>query len=277
MRGAEGQEGERRVGTGGKRAQRFLSEELSEGARAHYDRIVASAREQMAKHLDAMRALDHPGGMEHFYGMADLFGPRAEELGRLKREGVRVVGTLCYFVPAELIRALGAVPIRLCSGIYEAVHPANDLLADAGLCPLVKSTLGLKMALASPLMELCDLLVVPTPCDAKLKLGEILQDLVEVHMMNLPAVKSTDAGRLGWLEELRGLQRALERALGRRLSRAQLKASIQTYQRAQAAWRRLTEVRKRGSIWGRDALLVAQLSFFDDIERWTDRVSGLAG
>ena len=254
---------------------RFMNAEMAEGARSHRGRIEEAAREQIQKHLAAMKQNDRPKAMEYFDGMADLFGRRAEELKKFKESGGHIVGTLCYFAPAEVIAAFGAVPVRFCSGLYEAVHPANDLLGDAGLCPLVKSTLGLKMSQASPILELCDLVVVPTPCDAKLKLGEILSDMVPVHIMNLPAVKDTEAGRESWVDEIKGLVRRLEALYGKKLKPQMLKQAIQNYQRAQAAWRRFSELRKKGGIWGRDALLVAQLSFYDDISRWTENVNRL--
>lgn len=256
--------------------RRFVSDEVLEGALSHRDRIVSSARTQIERNIAAMKTLDRPKAMEYFDTMADLFGPRAGEVKAFKAGGGKVVGSLCHFAPAEVVAAFGAVPVRLCSGIYEAVHPANDLLGDAGLCPLVKSTLGLKMSLASPLLEQCDIVVVPTPCDAKLKTGEILQDMVDVHMMNIPKVKATEAARKAWKEEVRSLVLALERRFGRKMKRADMKSAIGTYQRAQAAWRRFTALRMKGGIWGRDALLVAQLSYFDDIARWTGSVNRLS-
>jgi len=117
--------------------------------------------------------------------------------------------------------------------------------------------------------------VVPTPCDAKLKLGEILQDTVEVHLMNLPAVKGTEEGRASWMNEIKGLVRRLEGLYGVRLMPRMLRKAIATYQRAQAAWRRFSALRRKGGIWGRDALLVAQVSFHDDIARWTENVNRL--
>jgi len=255
---------------------RYLNQDIAEGALAHKDRIIEAASSQIKKHIASMKALDRPKAMDYFDSMADIFGPRVEELRKFKESGGKVVGSLCYFAPAEIPAALGAVPIRLCSGVYESVHPANDLLGDAGLCPLVKSTLGLKMATASPLMELCDIVIVPTPCDAKLKMGEILGDLVDVHLMNLPAVKNSEAGRKAWIEEVRNLVIALERKFGKKLKAPALKKSINDFQKAQAAWRNFTELRSNGGIWGRDALLAAQVSFYDDINRWTHNVNALA-
>ena len=251
---------------------RYLSPEISEGALSHRERMIASAHAQIERNLSSLKALERPKAMSYFDGMADYFGERADELKAFNEKGGKVVGTLCYFAPAEVISAFGALPVRMCSGFYETVHPANDLLGDAGLCPLVKSTLGLKMTKASPLFEACDLLVVPTPCDAKLKIGEILQDVMDVHMMNVPAIKRGEAARRAWIEEVKNLVRVLERKLGKRLRPEGLKRSIQTYQRAQEAWRRFTKARMSGGIWGQDALLVAQVGFYDDVARWTENV-----
>ena len=92
-------------------------------------------------------------------------------------------------VPLELINASGAKNVRLCSGYYEPVHPANELLGDAGLCPMVKSTLGSKMVNANPITNNIDMVVGPATCDGKMKLAEILEDWVPVVMMNIPRVK----------------------------------------------------------------------------------------
>jgi benzoyl-CoA reductase/2-hydroxyglutaryl-CoA dehydratase subunit BcrC/BadD/HgdB len=255
---------------------RYVSQEIAESALSHRERIVESARAQVEQNLSILKSLDRPKAMAYFDGLADYFGRRASELQSFKEKGGKVIGTLCYFAPAEVISAFGAVPIRMCSGFYESVHPANDLLGDAGLCPLVKSTLGLKMSKASPLFEACDMLIVPTPCDAKLKIGEILQDEMEVHMMNTPAIKRGEAARKAWVEEVRNLVRVLERKFGRKMKSEDLKRSIMRYQKAQEAWRRFTKLRMGGGIWGRDALLVAQISFFDDIGRWTKNVNALS-
>jgi benzoyl-CoA reductase/2-hydroxyglutaryl-CoA dehydratase subunit BcrC/BadD/HgdB len=255
---------------------RYLSEEIEESALSHTGRMVASARAQIERNLSALRSLDRPKAMLYFDVMADYFGKRTDEIKAFKEKGGKVVGTLCYFAPAEVIAAFGAVPVRMCSGFYETVHPANDLLGDAGLCPLVKSTLGLKMTKASPIFEACDMLIVPTPCDAKLKIGEILEDVMDVHMMNVPAIKRGEAARKAWIDEVRNLVRVLEKKFGKKVKPEGLKRSIMNYQKAQEAWRRFTKARMNGGIWGRDALLVAQTSFFDDITRWTKNVNALS-
>jgi benzoyl-CoA reductase/2-hydroxyglutaryl-CoA dehydratase subunit BcrC/BadD/HgdB len=180
------------------------------------------------------------------------------------------------FTPDEIISASGALPIRFCSGFHEPIGSANVILGDAGLCPLVKSTLGQKMTGTSPYFEMCDMLVAPTPCDAKLKLGEILQDFLPVLMMNVPKVKAGEVNRRQWYEEIGILMDKLEVLTKKKIKREDLKQSIEKYQRAYSAWRELSDVRKEADvIWGRDALMIAQLTKYDDFYSWTENVHRL--
>jgi benzoyl-CoA reductase/2-hydroxyglutaryl-CoA dehydratase subunit BcrC/BadD/HgdB len=214
--------------------------------------------------------------MSYFDSIAGYYGRREEEVRNFKENGGKVVGSLCMFAPNEIIAASGALPIRFCSGFHETTAAANVILGDAGLCPLVKSTLGQKMTNTSPYFEMCDLLVAPTPCDAKLKLGEILQDFLPVLMMNVPKIKSGEVNRKQWTEEIAVLLDKLEALTGKKIKRGDLKQSIVKYQRAYSAWRELTNLRKEADVlWGRDTLMIAQLTNYDDIERWTENVQKL--
>jgi benzoyl-CoA reductase/2-hydroxyglutaryl-CoA dehydratase subunit BcrC/BadD/HgdB len=162
------------------------------------------------------------------------------------------------------------------SGFHETAGPANVILGDAGLCPLVKSTLGMKMTAASPYFEMCDLLIAPTPCDAKLKLGEILQDYLPVLLINVPKVKSGHANRMQWAEEMGIMMDKLSLLTGKKITRNDLKQSIDMYQAAYSAWRELVDLRREADVlWGRDALMIAQMSYYDDIQRWTQNVHTL--
>ena len=58
----------------------------------------------------------------------------------LSREN-HIVGTFCTFVPRELIRAAGAVPVSLCGGTDTTI-PAAETDLPVNFCPLVKSSYG---------------------------------------------------------------------------------------------------------------------------------------
>ncbi|MGA1821851.1 MAG: double-cubane-cluster-containing anaerobic reductase [Thermoplasmatota archaeon] len=215
--------------------------------------------------------------MSYFDEILGYGGVREAELKEFREKGGKVVGKLCVMVPDELIVAAGAKPVRVCTGYYESVHPANELLGDAGLCPLVKSTLGSKMVGSNPLIEQVDMIVGPATCDGKMKMAEILEDWLPVHMMNVPRVKTGDTTTKLWLEEIKYLKRVLEDLTGRKITRRRLLKEIDKWNKAQRAWLELMEMRKseRPLISGQDALVVTQASEIDDIDRWTKKVINL--
>ena len=68
----------------------------------------------------------------------------------------------------------------------------------------------------------------------------------------------------------------LEKVTGNKLSRRRLKKSIKSVALAQSEFRRFMRVRKSAPIiFGKDALLIANTYFFDDIYNWTENLSVL--
>jgi benzoyl-CoA reductase/2-hydroxyglutaryl-CoA dehydratase subunit BcrC/BadD/HgdB len=256
---------------------RYITPGISDNVEFQRERTIEASKKQVQRELDGMRKMPgRPKAMEYFEKVAEFFTARADEVRLWKEQGGKVVGTLCLFIPHEIIDAAGALPLRVGSGFHEAVHPANELLADAGLCPMVKATLGCKMVESSPFLTMSDMLVGPTPCDAKTKLAEILQDYMPVLVINMPRIKSGSAVRRLWIDEIHILMDRLEELTGNKITPQALKRSVEKYHKAHLAWRRFMDIRKRGNvIWGRDALLIAQLSDIDNIERWAQNLQKL--
>jgi benzoyl-CoA reductase/2-hydroxyglutaryl-CoA dehydratase subunit BcrC/BadD/HgdB len=242
--------------------------ELKERTREAYAKQSEEQRDKLRE------ILGRPEAMAYFDDVARYDGPRVRELETAKGQGRRVVGTLCVFAPAEIIRAAGAETVRLCSGMHSGVHPANELLGDAGLCPCVKSTLGGQLAEADFFLSLSDLIIAPASCDGKVKLGEILEDYLPVIMMNLPRVKTGDTTAKLWVEEVLHMADQLSLMTGQQVTTKTLEEAIGVYNKAHLALQRLSRARRaaRTTIWGRDALLVAQMALVDDVERWTEKV-----
>jgi benzoyl-CoA reductase/2-hydroxyglutaryl-CoA dehydratase subunit BcrC/BadD/HgdB len=257
--------------------QRYVTKRILEDVGTKKDQIIRGMQKMIDDELAKLKSL--PGraqSMAYFDKVAGYYGFREEEVKAFKENGGKVVGSLCMFAPNEIIAASGALPMRFCSGFHETTAPANVILGDAGLCPLVKSTLGQKMTGSSPYFEMCDMLIAPTPCDAKLKLGEILQDFLPVLMMNVPKIKAGEVNRKQWAEEIGVLLDKLEGLTQKKIKRNDLRTSIEKYQRAYSAWRELENLRKEADVlWGRDALMIAQLTNYDDISRWTENVHKL--
>jgi benzoyl-CoA reductase/2-hydroxyglutaryl-CoA dehydratase subunit BcrC/BadD/HgdB len=238
-------------------------------------RVEEGLRQRIEEGLYLLRkSPDRPPLMNYY---EEIVGSsfRVDELKRAKDEGKRVIGTFCLFAPVELIDACGATSVRLCAGVYETISLAEQVL-PRDICPLIKSSLGFKIAGLS-FFELCDLVILPTTCDGKKKLGEILSWFLPVWIMDLPQRKDPKDLERVWLDEIKAFKRRLEDLTGVKITRKRLKESIQRFQRRQRVIRWLYELRKQNPppISGQDSLLVAQAAFYDDVCRWTEKTEKL--
>lgn len=230
---------------------------------------LAMEAEEMLRRIEGFS--DNPEGMGYFY---DLFRARAKGEGGQGGAG-KVVGTLCVQVPDELIRACGAVPLRLCSGA-QAHESVGAELMPAKSCPLVKATLGM-LEVGGPGEELCGI-VVPTTCDQKRKMATLLAGRgYPVHLLEMPPVKESEGARFYWQESVKELALALERWTGTRLTRKGLQRAIGERARAGREFRRLYALQRNlpAPLAGKDLLLVANSFFFADTGRWQQAVASL--
>jgi benzoyl-CoA reductase/2-hydroxyglutaryl-CoA dehydratase subunit BcrC/BadD/HgdB len=249
----------------------YFSEEQRERTKKRSKEMEAEVSSNLKKQRN------RPRTMAYFDELHKYEGARYQELKEFRDKGGKVVGTLCVMVPLELVYAAGAQVIRLCSGYYEPVHPANELLGDAGLCPMVKSTLGTKMVSSNPIVDLVDLVAGPATCDGKMKLAEILEDWVPVVMMNIPRVKVGETSSNLWIKEIVHLKTHLEELTGKPVKKKRLKGEIRKWNEANQHWTELLEIRKseKPPISGRDAMLIVQATQFERIERWNKKVKEL--
>ncbi|HID93275.1 MAG TPA: 2-hydroxyacyl-CoA dehydratase [bacterium (Candidatus Stahlbacteria)] len=258
-----------------------LERELShrELEKRYEGRIVAkkekSVRENLLKislqNIEQMQLLGRRTSAMSYYDELVTTDARMKEVQNFKG---KVIGTFCNFVPEELIYAAGAIPIRLCAGFYDTIHPAEEILPK-DICPLIKSAFGFKL-LGLPYFELCDVVIVPTTCDGKKKLGELLVPYLPVWMLEIPHSKDYLKGEV-WLTEIKVLKRRIEEFTQTKITKEGLKDAILLLHKRQEVFRRLYRIRKYDPpvITGSDAMLVVQTSFYDDIRRWIKRTNEL--
>ncbi|MHB8896975.1 MAG: double-cubane-cluster-containing anaerobic reductase [Candidatus Geothermincolia bacterium] len=217
-----------------------------------------------------------PARMSYFdYVFSEVHGLRIQELVNHKKNGGIVVGTYCTYAPEELIMAANGISVGLCAGAEVAPEAAMEFL-PGNLCPLIKSSLGFKLAAVCPYIESCDLLIGETTCDGKKKFYEILGDMQPVHVMELPQKKGPKDSEL-WRGEVREMVARLEEVSGTKVTEAGLKDAIKIVNEKRLALQRLAELRKVDPpvISGRDALLINQIAFNDDPRRFTVKVNDL--
>ncbi len=224
-----------------------------------------------------MSQQNRPPAMAYFDAViAEIHGDRVREVLEHKSKGGKVIGTFCVYVPDELILAAGAIPVGLCGGAEFSIPDAEADL-PRNLCPLIKSFYGFKVGKLCPYFESCDLLVGETTCDGKKKVWELLGEMAPVHVMELPHTKGAIQRQM-WLEEVKTLKSRLEELCGVTITEERLPDAIRLVNEKRKALARLCDLRKRPNppISGRDALLVSQIAFYDDAQRFTKSVNILA-
>lgn len=181
-----------------------------------------------------------------------------------------MVGAFCTFVPEEIVLALDGVLVGLCAGAEFATDEAEKYL-PRNTCALIKGAFGFALARVCPYLAASDAIVGENTCDGKKKSYEIFKDLVpELYVMDIPQMKST-AGRALLRAEFQRFGSYLEDLTGKPLNANALKKGIAKVNAKRAAMHRLGSLRaaEPAPISGLDGLLMNQIFFYDDPDRFT--------
>ena len=82
---------------------------------------------------------NRPAAMDYFdMVLADVHGLRPSELVEFRKNGGKVFGTFCAYVPDEVIFAAGGIATGLCAGSQFWV-PGGERYLPANTCPLIKA------------------------------------------------------------------------------------------------------------------------------------------
>ena len=220
---------------------------------------------------------NRPKGMQYFdYVISEVHGLRIVELLKAKTEGKHIIGTFCIYVPEELILALDGVAIGLCAGADVGAEEAEKYI-PRNTCALIKGFMGFKLAGLCPYVESADLIVGETTCDGKKKAYEMFNEITgKVYVMELPNKKGDD-GRTLWRHEVKRLADKLSEVTGKQLTVERLREAAKVVNEKRKALQRLSGLRSHdpAPISGLDALLINQISFYDDPVRFTAKLNEL--
>lgn len=208
--------------------------------------------------------------------MSEIHGLRIQELVEGRKNGKKVIGTYCTFVPEELVIAANAVMVGLCAGADFATE-AVDKYLPRNTCSLIKSTFGFKLGGVCPYLEACDMVVGENTCDGKKKAWEVFQGLVNnLYVMDLPQMKNDNAKLLLRSEYLK-FKDALEKLTGNQITTESLKKAIDIVNEKRKAIYRLSALRAQDPtpISGLDSLLINQIFFYEDPVRFTAKINEL--
>jgi benzoyl-CoA reductase/2-hydroxyglutaryl-CoA dehydratase subunit BcrC/BadD/HgdB len=220
---------------------------------------------------------NRPEGMGYLdFVMSEVHGLRIKELDDFRKNGGKVVGTYCLYVPEELIRAAGAWSVGICAGAEWAYDEVEQIL-PRNTCALIKSMMGFKLGKVCPYLEEADLLIGETTCDGKKKAYEELGKMQNLYVMELPQMKR-EKDVVFWRSELVDLIAKLEELTGNKITAESLATAIKEVNDKRRALQRIAAARAAdpSPISGLDSLLAVQVAFYDDVPRFTASMNALA-
>jgi len=246
-----------------------VTDSTIQDAKSHYYSLVK-------RNILGLQDQNRVPAMKYFDQIMSRPDLRAREIQEFKAKGGKVIGVFCVQVPEELIYAAGCIPVRLSCGFYDSIPVAEEIM-PSNCCPMARSSMGFPFLKITPFFDMCDVVIIPTTCDAKKKMADVMSNYKKVWTIHIPQNRDTLDAREKWLDEVKKIKSNLEKLTGRKIERKSLEDSVKLLnQRTQVA-RDFLEVRKSKAIVinGRDSLLVMQSAFTDDIHRWMKSVAVL--
>lgn len=186
-----------------------------------------------------------------------------------KNKETKTIGTFCVMAPQELIYASGAMPVKLCSGNYTAFN-IGDEKAPRDACPLIKAVMGSKIINGIDVYDNCATYVVPTSCDCKKKMGYLLSEYKDVHMLHVPTSKKDDESINYYLDDLYELKEKLEVVTGNKITYDNLSDAIDMINEVQYEISRFYKfkMQKPALIRGTHAMAIMNSYSYDNAQRW---------
>lgn len=208
--------------------------------------------------------------------ISEVHGIRPAELIEAQKNGQKVFGTFCVYVPDEVVIAANGIVTGLCGGSQFWV-PDGEAVLPTATCPLVKASVGARLGRTCPFFRIADIYVGETTCDAKKKAYEILGEDVPMYIMDMPQMKR-EKDIVKWAEEIADFKDKVEEVTGNEVTFDKLQDAIKLCNDRRKAIKRVYDARKSDvvPISGRDTLLMIQIAFFDDPKRCTEMCNRLA-
>lgn len=219
---------------------------------------------------------NRPEKMDYFnMVVAEIHGIRPAELIEFQKNGGKVVGTFCIHVPDEIVFGADAIATGLCSGSQFWV-PGGEKVLPTATCPLIKASLGARFERTCPFFRIADLFVGETTCDGKKKAWEVLAEDAPMYIFDLPQMKR-EKDREFFKDELLRYKKRIEELTGHIVTEEKLHNAIVLINNKRRAMQRLAQFRKLDHvpISGKDALLITQIAFYDDPNRFSSMVNAL--
>jgi benzoyl-CoA reductase subunit C len=167
------------------------------------------------------------------------YGLRAKEL---KKEGKKLIGYVCSFVPLEIMTAAGCIPFRIRGNIHEPITKGDTLL-ETIVCPYYRSCFDLSV---KGKYDFLSGTVIPHGCDSMVRsYSAWIYSLPfpYFHFINIPTVCDESSFEF-FNAELNTFKKTLEKFVGKTITDNDLTQAIRVHNENRDKVRALYEFRK---------------------------------
>jgi len=189
--------------------------------------------------------------------------PRTAEIMEWKRQGKKVFGWLCTYVPEEIIHAAGALPVRITGYSREMDLDDGNAYLYVNNCSFSRSCLQLGLRGE---YDFLDGVVGGSTCDGARRLFDLWRQYIKTttfyQVLTVPR-KSTERAQDLYHDQVRQFKEHLEEFMGVKITDAALKHSIAVMNEGRDLLRQLYELRKlpEPPITGAETMEVLNASF----------------
>jgi len=216
-----------------------------------------------------------PNTLDRFREVNDRF-PKTAEILEHKRQGKKVFGWLCTYVPEEIIHAAGGLPVRITGYPQEMELEDGNAYLYINNCSFSRSCL--QMGIRGE-YDYLDGMAAGSTCDGARRLFDLWQYYIKTpfsHIITVPR-KYTQSAHDLYYQQVSQFKQHLEEHLGVQISDEELLQSIAVYNEARALLKGLYELRKLGEppITGAETMEVLNASFRMPKELFNQRLKNL--
>ena len=194
-----------------------------------------------------------------------------------KENGGKLAGCLCSYTPQEVLDAGGIAVVSLCGTSNETIPDAETVLPK-NLCPLIKGTYGFALTEECPYTYFSDIIIGETTCDGKKKMYELLNEIKETYVMQLPQGQGRPYAKDIWYEEVKLLKEKLEDKFGIEITDENLREAVRKRNVLRKALCDMYELQETcpPAMYGTEMMMALQKGGFTfNIDKQIEQVQGI--
>jgi bzd-type benzoyl-CoA reductase N subunit len=199
--------------------------------------------------------------LDRFREVNETF-PKTAEVLDIKRQGKKVFGWLCTYVPEEIIHAAGALPVRITGYSHEEELEDGNAYLYINNCSFSRSCLQIGIRGE---YDFLDGVAAGSTCDGARRLFDLWHYYLKTpfhHVLTVPRKYNEKAHEL-YYHQVMQFKQHVEEFLATEITDDVLRRSIELYNESRALLKRLYELRRSDTppITGAEIMEVLNASF----------------